>query len=204
MKKILLSIVFVLPIFSAADNAVAQQRFKAGLILGLNASQIMGDDIAGYNKLGVHGGLRATAVLKDKQDLSIELLYSQKGSYSKNSISGDFIKIKLDYVEVPVLFSYKDWYKEEAGYYKVQVIGGLSYGRLIRSSAEGSKYDDLVDDFNSSDIGLTIGLEYFTSKHFGFGFRWSRSLNLLYNNKNTPGRNSLYSYFLSFRGMYIF
>lgn len=188
-------------------NAQARRRFQAGVVGGLNASQITGDDVGGYNRLGVHGGLRAAADLGDKKELLIELLYAQRGSYNKYGSpkcpNGD-INIFLQYAEVPVMFCYKDWYKEEEGYYKVQACGGFSYGRLLRAKAEGSCHDDLTDDFNTNDISIALGAELFSGPNLVFGARWTRSLNLLYNNKNDPGRNSLQGYFLSFRAGYIF
>ena len=208
LKKIYFTFFTALALLFFTENALAQQRFKAGLVIGLNASQIQGDDIGGYNKLGLQGGLRAIAVLKEKMDISFELLYSQRGSYSKYSSpkcpNGDE-KIALQYVEVPVLFSYKDWFQEEDGYYKVQASAGISYGRLLGATAEGSCHDDLTDKFNTNDIGFTGGVEYFASEHVGFGVRWSKSFNLLYNkDKHDPGRNSLRGFFLSFRGAYVF
>lgn len=175
-------------------------RFGAGIVGGLNASQILGDDTGGYNKLGIQGGLRGIARLSDRSDLYLELLYSQRGSYQKG-----IIKIDLRYVEVPVVITYKDWLDEEGGFYKVAANIGLSYGRLLSASAEGSKHDDIVDLFNDNDISFTVGAEYFTRNNFAFGIRWSKSINLLYNkNKHDPGRNSLRGFFLSFRGVYIF
>jgi len=190
------------------QDANAQRRFKAGLILGLNASQILGDDSGGYNKLGLQGGLRGTAVLKDKMDLSMELLYSQRGSYQKQGspvCNNGSLKINLQYVEVPVVFSYKDWLDEEEGYYKVQASIGLAYSKLLNATANGSCHDDLVDTFNSDDFGFTAGADYFTSKNLSFSVRWSKSFNFLYNkDKHDPGRNSLRGFFLSFRSAYIF
>ena len=44
---------------SALDlQAQRRQRFKAGVIAGITAAQIDGDASAGYNKVGLQGGLR--------------------------------------------------------------------------------------------------------------------------------------------------
>lgn len=207
-KRIYLSFFTALALLLFTGSLAAQQRFKAGVVFGLNASQIQGDDIGGYSKLGIHGGLRAIAVLKDKMDLSFELLYAQRGSYSKYSSircpNGD-VNISLQYVEVPVLISYKDWFQEDDGYYKVQASAGISYGRLLNAKSEGSCHDDLTDKFNTNDIGFTGGVEYFASEKISFGVRWTKSFNLLYNNaKHDSTRNSLRGFFLSFRGAYVF
>ncbi len=145
------------------------------MVFGLNAAQISGDDVAGYNKLGLHGGLRAIAKLQDKMDLVIGMLYSQRGSYAR-FVNGD-IKINLQYIEIPLTIAYKDWYQEEEDYYKVQAIGGFSFSRLLKASAIGSLHDGEVENFNDNDISVTLGADIFLSKHFGFGASWSQSLN---------------------------
>ncbi len=195
-----LAIAFLFSFFLASAGQAQQARFGAGIVGGLNASQILGDDTGGYNKLGLQGGLRGIAHLSERSDLYIEMLYSQRGSYQKG-----IIDISLQYVEVPVVLTYKDWLDEEEGFYKVAANLGFSYGRLLKATAEGSKHDDIVNLFNNNDISFTVGAEYFSSENFAFGIRWSKSINFLYNkDKHDPGRNSLRGFFLSFRGVYTF
>ena len=198
--------------FLVCGNAISQQRFKAGLIAGLNASQILGDNSGGYNRLGLQGGMRAVAVITKKTDLLFEILYSQRGSYDKSYNKCNIIPLEIStkYIEVPVMVAFKDWLKEEDGYYRLQVSGGFSYGRLLNATSIGSCHDDLTDLFNKNDVSFTLGVEYFSNKHLSFGMRWSRSINLLYNHKkgdnleNPRNENSLRGFFLSFRGAYIF
>ncbi len=206
-KKIPLYFFLTFFSLSLVKNATAQQRFKAGLVLGLNAAQVNGDDNGGYNKLGLQGGLRGVVILRDKMEILLEMLYSQRGSRSKTNQFPAGLKINLQYVEVPVMFGYKDWYIEEDDYYKVQVIGGLMYSRLFSAEIDGSvNHDGEVDNLNNNDYGYTLGAELFLSKHFGFSFRFSRSINLLYNKDkhDQQGINSLRGFFLSFRSMYVF
>ncbi|RME12977.1 MAG: hypothetical protein D6816_00370 [Bacteroidetes bacterium] len=199
MKIRIIAVLFFALFFFASGKA-QNARFGAGIIGGLNASQILGDDTGGYNKLGLQGGLRGIAHLTDRSDLYIELLYSQRGSYQKG-----IIDINLKYVEVPVVLTFKDWLDEEGEFYKVAANIGFSYGRLLNATAEGSKHDDIVNLFNDNDISFTVGAEYFTRENFGFGIRWSKSINFLYNkDKHDPGRNSLRGFFLSFRGVFTF
>lgn len=192
-----------------ACDVHAQQQFRAGIILGMNAAQIDGDDVGGYNKPGVTGGLRVGTALKGKLDMSLEFLYSQRGSFNKYGsprCNNGSLKIGLQYVELPVTLSIKEWLDEE-GFYKIHASAGVSYGRLISARAEGSCHDDLADLFNINDISAIAGLEYFFNRQFSFGIRWTRSVNLLFNKDNydgLQGRNSLRGYFLSFRGAYTF
>lgn len=208
LRTLLFSILFLLFTLPAQS----QQRFKAGIIGGLTAAQILGDDIGGYDRLGIQGGLRAIAIFTEKSDLNFEILYSQRGSRDNGLANGCFFGVPMDivlrYVEVPVVMTFKDWLSDDQSYYRIQVSGGFSYSRLISGTAEGSCHDDLIDFFNENDVSFTLGAEYFANEHLAIGMRFSRSINLLYNRKKGEAinrfENSLRGYFLSFRTAYIF
>lgn len=208
IKYLTLTSLTILLLF-IGENAMAQQRFKAGVLFGVNAAQIQNDDVGGYHRPGIQGGLRAVTVLDDRYDVYIEMLYSQRGSYDRDGnwkCPNGSVDIFLQYIEVPIVFNYKDWLDEEGGYYKIQASGGLSYGRLISAEAQGTCHDDVDQNFNRDDISLTVGVEYFASPKLSFGLRWTRSINRLYNSEKdgNPGLASLRGYFLSFRGVYLF
>ena len=188
-----------------AQDSDAQQRFRAGLTAGVNLSQIHGDKTGGYNRIGLVGGLRVLTLLTEKSDLSVELLFSQRGS--KNDKSEPFIiQIDLDYVEVPFTYNYKDWYDEEGDYYKVQATGGFVFSRLLNATHEDSsgRQVDMTGDFNTNDFGIVLGAEFFLSKHWSISGRWTSSFNKLSDSENSPTLTELRGYFLSFRTNYIF
>ena len=197
-------------LFNIQSNA-QEQRFKAGIILGANLSQIDGDRSAGYNKLGIVGGLSGVILLKEKMYVNIELLYSQRGSKSQLVPDNSIVpfKIATDFIEIPVLFNYKDWLNDDGEYYKFHFHGGFSYGRLIRTVVEDeSPASNLVlasEQFNKNDVSFMLGATFFTGPHLAFTFRWSRSLGVLYfndfNNINLP---SLQNHLISFRTLYMF
>ncbi len=211
MQKTLLflSILF-LPLF-----LFAQPRFRAGAVAGLTASQIDGDLSAGYNKLGFQGGLRVTGRLKERTELSMEFLFSQRGCQHE-LIPRDFdqfpFSLTLNYVEVPVQWHFKDWFieydEEKYSYYKVSFNIGLSYARLINSKVD--------DDFNwlngvapdylkKNDLGVVLGANFFVNRHFGFTVRWNRSLLLMYDSRTSPrGGKSWNSHCLNFQTVYMF
>ncbi|MBK9337608.1 MAG: hypothetical protein IPM98_14010 [Lewinellaceae bacterium] len=74
------ALLLALPFLLLPNAATAQreQRFKAGIIAGVTASQIDGDASARYHKVGLQGGLRHRSVAP-KQDASIEFLFTQRG-----------------------------------------------------------------------------------------------------------------------------
>jgi len=185
----------------------AQQRFKAGIVLGVTAAQINGDDSAEFNKLGFTGGLRAITILSEKSDVLIELLYSQRGSQTALSANSVLVQqvVHLDYIEVPILFNYKDWLADDDSYHKLHFHGGLSYGRLLNSRFEDSPLEEAAPFFRENDFGWAAGVTFFVNKNVGFSARYTRSINLLFKSNSTnPNVNSLLSYFLSFSGNYIF
>lgn len=105
MKKLLLFWIFAI-IFGS--NVMAQ-NFFGGLVLGGTASQVGGDARGGYNKVGIVGGAFAGLNLTEDIDFQMELKYIQKGSYStdfENRPMYDPFLIKLDYVDLPLVFSY--------------------------------------------------------------------------------------------------
>lgn len=191
----------------------AQQRFKAGIIAGVTASQIDGDASAGYNKVGVQGGLRVAAILQEKQDASVEILFTQRGCRNEAK-TPPYFKTTLNYVEVPVQWHYHDWLvegsDESENFYRVQFNAGFSYGRLInyKDSSDGSiaGITPALPDLNRNSFCFLIGASFYATKHLGFNFRYHRAMNKLYK-PGKPGTNYAYSlneHFLAFQAMYMF
>ncbi len=113
--------------------------FYGGLIIGANFSQVDGDNYAGYHKTGLNTGAIVYAQLKKHLALSLEILYSEKGSKISSAdpirfanVNGttyavtDYV-IKANYAEIPVMLNYFDKRKSHAGI-------GLSYSRLVSGS----------------------------------------------------------------------
>jgi hypothetical protein len=110
----------VIPVFSISQN------IKGGLITGFNLTQIDGDQLYGYHKIGLNLGATAIVPVGKKFSATIETIYTQKGSYQspKDTLTSPPYKLILNYVEAPVFFSYTD--KDV-----VKIGAGFSYGRLV-------------------------------------------------------------------------
>lgn len=110
-------------------NNIQAQSFRGGALLGLNASQVSGDNLGGYDKAGISGGVFVSKKLNEKSELELRMVYAAKGSRDvPNPAKGKYTAyyLKLNYIEVPVLFRYK---------YKIfWFIGGISGGYLFSSS----------------------------------------------------------------------
>jgi len=175
------------------------QGFDATIIAGFNASQIDGDDLAGYNKLGLHGGLKVGYLIKPKLHLATELLYSQRGSSSRVSFGSPIeeVSINLNYFEIPVTVSFLDWYVEDS-FHKVRADFGLSYGYLFQASSQNSFFEDDVEQFSNNDLSFLAGIGYRFNKKLGINLRYTRSIIPVFNNPDVLVR-ALYGYFVTFR-----
>ena len=196
-----------------SSMAFGQRRFKAGIIAGVTVSQIDGDGCAGYNKVGLQGGLRVAAILKEKQDASVEIVFTQRGCRNEAK-TPPYFKTTLNYIEVPVQWHYHDWLVEDGDeseqYYRVQFNAGLSYARLLgyKDNSDGSiaGITPALPDLERNSFCFLIGASFYASKHVGFNFRYHRAINKLYK-PGKPGTNYAYSlneHFLAFQLMYIF
>ena len=177
------------------------QRFKGALLGGINISQIDGDGEAGYHKWGLTGGGKMSYEVYPKMDISIEMLYSQRGSRSVRKI--DPWIINLDYLEVPLIYSIKDWYQEKENYYKARLDLGLSYGYLFRSSQNIAGFEEALENLTANDLSYVLGVGLRFNKNWGFGFRFTKSFIRIYKDDNFENRG-LQSYFITARAEYYF
>ena len=112
MKKHLFTIVLLVGILSSAFAQEPEKpdhsRFYGGVRVGFTASQISGDDLAGFHKVGAAAGLfiNHTIIPSGKLKMQLELDFMMKGSHSytpKNVITDNFYSLTLGYVEMPIL-----------------------------------------------------------------------------------------------------
>lgn len=181
------------------------QKFEGAAFLGFNASQIDGDKLAGYNKIGINAGLNISYNLSDPWQLNIDFGYSQRGSRTGLlSNEGEYPrKLTLNYIELPIYISYQDWFIEDDDYYKIQGYTGISLGRLFSVKNQLGEDDYDQDNFLKNDIGLILGMKYFFNKKWGFNARYTRSIVRMYKDP-VDGSKSLLGYFLNFGLIYKF
>lgn len=192
----------------------AQPRFRGGIIAGVSASQIDGDESARYNKLGFVGGLRVISRLKQRTEASIEFLYAQRGSQTeliKDQTNPFGFSLTMNYVEVPLQWHYKDWLvkgeSDDEDYYKVSFNAGLSYARFIGSKDRDFAWTQIVPDYiNKNDVSMLLGANFFANRHVGFTFRYVRSLTYMYDPRdfaNPPYRKGWLGHCLYFQTVYL-
>ncbi len=192
-----------------------EQRFRGGLVAGITVSQVNGDDYAGFDKLGWQAGVRGVAILSNKTELSLELLYSQRGSQVENpSIPPErngvacFDCIELNYVEVPVTFNYLDWTtkggRDNIEYHRIHAFAGLSYGRLLNAYTDFVDIQPVVDEFKKNDLSFTGGATFYLSPHLGLSIRYTRSLFPLFRDRVVPIQKSLFVFLYNAQVVYMF
>jgi len=120
--------IFLLLIFVFLLSEVNAQFIRGAIIGGLNVSQVDGDEVYGFKRLGLNIGAAAILPFNDKWSISIENSYSQEGSYQapqypNDSLTGEY-DLRLNYVKVPLMLHYND---------KDRITFGLgaSIGRLV-------------------------------------------------------------------------
>ena len=183
--RILVSVlIFVLSINTHAQN------FGGGVILGLSASQVGGDNLAGFNKAGLLVGAYANKKIAPLLILQMEITLIQKGSnnpkmndpehsnYNKEDITST-------YIEVPLLLQFK---QNEL----LKIEGGVEIAYLINAyykdlNGEIPKYT--VSPFTQYDFGLIFGIDYTFSDKFSLNTRLSNSI-LSIGSENYDGINS--------------
>ncbi len=94
----------------ALSPSLSAQRFLGAVAGGMNLTQVDGDEVVGYKRVGGHLGLGAILPIKKKWDITLETVFNQKGAYEgaqyRDSLYGTVINgkydLRLNYVEVPL------------------------------------------------------------------------------------------------------
>lgn len=165
MKNNIFLCCFLLIVFTEITSA--QNKFKAGLIAGLSASQVHGDTYWGFHKAGIAAGAYIKSNINEKWDAKFEIMYIQKGSRKNpDPANNDYVLyfLKLDYIEVPLMlrWHYKNFVFE----------GGAAYAVLINDYEENQfgPVNNLVP-LEKSDISTLYGFNYSINDHFSTGIR---------------------------------
>ena len=214
------------PLHSQKNKKPPKPRspFNAGITLGFNSSQLDGDYQSGYDKFGFSGGLQSRVYLKPSLDLTIDLLFSQRGSKPGNSRNTKTIALNLNYAEVNLLLNIL-LARSEEGFPKNHFQAGISFARLLNhrliidkaaggyiptvtsgsNPSDRSSFTEITDFFNENDFAVTGGFAFHAGPQFTFTPRFHYSLSLLFNPKFIPEKmdRSMRSFLFSIHGTYL-
>jgi hypothetical protein len=174
------------------SDQLFSQHILGAISAGVNLSQVDGDQVYGYNKVGLTIGPSVIIPFGKMKTWSVtlELLYSQLGSLQKNENTAvdtiykkpplyyDGYRLSLNYVQIPVIVHYTD---------KRFIAGGVgfSYGQLV-SVTEYEDYDDirgfvrtnttLQGPYSRSDIEALAEVRVRIYQGFWFDVRYSYTM----------------------------
>lgn len=191
----LLFFLFLLPtaafsqsVFQTDDNRI----FFGGFAGGANFSQVDGDALSGYHKVGFQGGAQVVARFSPFLGAGLELLYAQKGSlfkgFSADAYANTYLekyRLRLNYVSVPLLLYV--WMPEKVSYH-----AGVSYDRLVSSKEEitgPQSYQVLNPEafpFQKNNFSLLGGVGYEFYRGWQIQMRYEYSLTSIREGKYIP------------------
>lgn len=196
---------YILLHFSLIADA---QVIKGAVIAGFNLSQVDGDEVFGFKKFGANVGVSAIVPFSDHWEVSIETLFSQKGSHQKpqreDSLTGEYL-LKLNYLDIPVMVHFND--KD------IVTFGlGFSYGRLtnVEEYEHGQRIETTTIEgpYSRSDINGIADIRFRIWQRLKFNIRYAYSLKKIRTREFTPPyvdpwTRDQYNNFWSFRMIYV-
>ena len=163
-------IIFLFLLFSTAQ-AYAQRTFHAGVLAGINGSQVHGDSYSGFNQAGIVAGAFICTNPEAKAWFQMELQYTMKGSRKiANPDKGDYdaFELRMNYVEVPFLL--------RVNFRKLYFELGETAGFL----ANVREWDDFGEiqptGYRKWETALVTGIGYKINDHWYVDFRYTNSL----------------------------
>ncbi len=155
--------------------ALHAQVIRGAGILGFNLSQVDGDEVYGFRKFGLNVGAAAIIPISDRWSVSLETLYSEKGSYRKSQFAppkdGSYL-LKLNYAEVPVLLHYEDRETMTFGL-------GASWGRLVKMEEyehlHKIPWQTLAGPYDTDDFNFLVDVRFRIYKRLWGNARYAYS-----------------------------
>jgi hypothetical protein len=167
MKKLVI-ILWLASIVEIANG----QGFGAQILAGANFSQVDGDQLGGYNKLGGNLGVQIDRKISEDWTGAFEIRYSMKGAKKVIDPKGPptfTLKLDYQYIEIPILVKYTK-------YEKMTLYAGPSLGVKVIGKRIENGIETEVDELNPLELGLNLGGTYFLTKKIGLDLRHSYSL----------------------------
>ena len=166
-----LSLSFLFILISFSFSGLSQLEFSGGIELGVSTTQLSGDTLSGFDKFGLSAGPFIRTTFSEKSSAKLGILYLNKGS-KKNADPDNLITyaIRLNYVEVPITYSYS--------INNIRAEGGLAIARLVSSSELGTdgRERDFIFPFEKMDFSVVLGASYYFSENIFVNGRWSQSI----------------------------
>lgn len=189
LKKLSPYFILLLFVFGLMGKVNAQ-IIKGEAIVGMNLTQVDGDEVYGFKKVGanVGAGVMVPFGKRGRWDVSFETLFTQKGSNQKQQYydstlfvcTGDSVlitgqyKLQLNYVEIPVMvmFTDKEFISFGAGLTWARLVGVKEYehGQLVENTTLSS------GTYDKNDFSILADFRIRLYKSLKFNVRYQYSL----------------------------
>src|SRR5574344_219241 len=149
------------------------QKFNAAVRAGITMSQLSGDNLSGYHKLGAYIGGNIDLPLTKIWALQFELNMVMKGSTSAVNLSAehpDLYYSNFIYIQTPALV--KITLFKNANLELGPVLNVLCYG--VEHDANGKISNR--KNFNRFEFSALVGVSYFIKGHYGINVRYEHSI----------------------------
>ena len=146
---------------NAQHGDTKAKQVTLGVKGGLNVYNIHNDNNVKYDaKTGFHVGMLGHIHLDKRFAIQPELVYSAQGA--KYTVAGNEVKMKLGYINVPVMFQYMfdNGFRLQAG----PQVGFLASAKSETNNSE----TDIKNNLKKVDFALGFGAGYINPKS-GFG-----------------------------------
>lgn len=164
--------VFLL-LFILFHSFLHAQQFRGELAVGIAGSQVSGDQLGGFNKAGILGGIGVRTTINKHADIGFRMLYLQKGSrkpLKNDGTDSSFYLLRLNYIEFPLTVRYHTTKN-------LSIEAGPSLGYLVKSYEEDENGElNFRQPFYDWDLGFNISLVYQLNRNFDFTFGYWQSM----------------------------
>lgn len=200
ISKFLIGLILIFSFAFISNNKAYSQEFKAGVLLGITPSQVDGDRVGGYYKVGFTGGLFVYRDYGKMSRFQGELVYSMKGSrISPKSRDASIQQVSANYIDLNILYVFKPG-KD----FNLRI--GLTPGATIYASEKNLNGLEPIDPpaFRPFSLGFTTGLEYKISERINLVWTYNYSIisiregDLSFYNLQFYERNGQYHNYMSF------
>ena len=169
--------IFLIGIFLLLPLLLSAQNFRGGVRAGISMTQISGDDLSGFHKLGAYAGgyVNWRFIQNERWAIQAEINFVMKGSstYLKPDKNGNVAPkyvLTMYYVEVPVLAKFL-----VAKGFEVEL--GPTFGVLTHATEKDANgIMNARMPFRWFELCAMGGASYLIKEHYGISLRYVQTL----------------------------
>jgi len=186
MKKSL----FLFACLLISISCFSQARFNAGIIAGMNTTQVDGDRAEGFNKVGLNASAFVRANLNGPISITLGIGYSGKGSRRPSDPDNNDFNTwgySFRYIDIPVVAEYR--------HNDLVFQAGLFGAVLLNGEQEFNEntFSIVNPEMRDYDIGAIAGIGYFINDKLFAQARFQNSLIEIRPSPDSAGQTTIYN-----------